>query len=606
MNIKKLLAYLVVYIVIIVSVPVFINSYWLKDLPDLNHYEGELEFSGKRAFEDLKYLVENYPDRMVGSENARESAQWIGKKFEEIGLETNYEEFESQALIMGMIEPTIDSKVNGINVIGISKGKSEEVVLVGAHRDTIVIGGDDGEGHEGAQDNASGTVAMLELARVLTSREHYWTYVFVSFDGEEVGLKGSEYFAEKHNSLPIKLALVLDCVGYKDADAIGLYQFEGAKGASPLWTTALAQSIMTSKDLSVYFLDEDGGFDSLGLGLKYDLFGRLMSKRVAGDTNTDSGPFVAKNIPSIGLIAAKEGEKVDPEEVFHSYSDTMEYASAETIEMIGEFAEQYIYSIDLNSFKGDLNSTNYIVQGRRYLGMAPVTGFAFFIFFTVILLWLISSTDMFKNFGAFIRFLSRELKWIISMLLVSVASGYYMLILKMNTEYEINLPLFFLIWFLINFTGSVLILALRIMLSGKKGDNYHKTTANQRILLNTLYTIVFIGTTLYFNAFIAMVLLFMPILIMGRVGYKNVGVRVVWGIIFLIWSVIQWFVLLICFQPYLYEFPSYDGSVMIFINSFIVGITLLYTVSTPLISKEKQHTDWSEANGHTKQNIQSF
>ncbi|HEX6186409.1 MAG TPA: M20/M25/M40 family metallo-hydrolase [Pyrinomonadaceae bacterium] len=95
------------------------------------------------------------------------------------------------------------------NVVGILEGSDpklkSEVIVVGAHYDHLGTGGEgsgslgrEGEIHHGADDNASGTAGLLELAR-LFSRERALTrrtVVFVAFGGEEEGLIGSSHYVQ--------------------------------------------------------------------------------------------------------------------------------------------------------------------------------------------------------------------------------------------------------------------------------------------------------------------------------------------------------------------------------------------------------------------------
>ncbi|HJT72570.1 MAG TPA: M20/M25/M40 family metallo-hydrolase, partial [Chitinophaga sp.] len=95
----------------------------------------------------------------------------------------------------------------------------------------------------GADDNASGTAALLELARQLKeSRLHKYNYLFIAFSGEELGLFGSKYFTE-HSTIPtstINYMINMDMVGRLDT-AKGLQV--GGTGTSPSWSALLRQAI---------------------------------------------------------------------------------------------------------------------------------------------------------------------------------------------------------------------------------------------------------------------------------------------------------------------------------------------------------------------------
>src|SRR6185369_2602824 len=98
----------------------------------------------------------------------------------------------------------------GHNVIGYIDNQSTTTVVIGAHYDHLGYGG---EGslyrgapaiHNGADDNASGTAAMIEIARRLkSSNDKKNNYLFMAFSGEEKGLLGSNYFV-KHPTIDLK------------------------------------------------------------------------------------------------------------------------------------------------------------------------------------------------------------------------------------------------------------------------------------------------------------------------------------------------------------------------------------------------------------------
>src|SRR5262249_30181495 len=80
------------------------------------------------------------------------------------------------------------------NIVAVLPGKTmpETQIVIGAHYDSSVFNRDDPNAPApGACDDASGTAAVLELARVMSRYEFNKTLVFIAFDGEEQGLVGS-------------------------------------------------------------------------------------------------------------------------------------------------------------------------------------------------------------------------------------------------------------------------------------------------------------------------------------------------------------------------------------------------------------------------------
>jgi Zn-dependent M28 family amino/carboxypeptidase len=111
-------------------------------------------------------------------------------------------------------------RAQGANVLGMIEGVDpklkEETVLVGAHFDHEGTSGES-EYMPGADDNASGTAGVVELARVLASsvKKPRRTIVFAAFGAEERGLLGSQYYVEKPpRSLEKTRAMInLDMIG---------------------------------------------------------------------------------------------------------------------------------------------------------------------------------------------------------------------------------------------------------------------------------------------------------------------------------------------------------------------------------------------------------
>jgi aminopeptidase YwaD len=136
------------------------------------------------------------------------------------------------------------------NVVGILDGSDptlkNEVIVIGAHYDHLGHGGEgslaprEGEIHHGADDNASGTAGMLELARLFSSQtlRPRRTIVFMAFSGEEEGLLGSNYYVN-HPIVPLTNTVTMinmDMIGrMKDNKLI-----VGGVGTAPEWRQALA------------------------------------------------------------------------------------------------------------------------------------------------------------------------------------------------------------------------------------------------------------------------------------------------------------------------------------------------------------------------------
>jgi len=152
------------------------------------------------------------------------------------------------------------------NVIGFMNNNRSETIVIGAHYDHLGYG-EDGNSmlrnnttqiHNGADDNASGTSALLELASILRQKKYrHYNYLFIAFSAEELGLLGSKYFTDHHDfkNQPIKYMINLDMVGRLNDSLKSLTI--GGFGTSKDWSTIFR--LIKNKDLNIKF-------DSSGTG----------------------------------------------------------------------------------------------------------------------------------------------------------------------------------------------------------------------------------------------------------------------------------------------------------------------------------------------------
>jgi aminopeptidase YwaD len=150
------------------------------------------------------------------------------------------------------------------NVLGLLPGteKDAEVVVVGAHYDHLGLGtissldpAPEGKVHPGADDNASGVSALLELARRLKGRPQRRSILFAAFGAEEAGTLGSSHFV-KAPPLPLeKVAAMLnmDMVGRLREDTLDVQ----GTGTSPLWPRLLDEA---SAPLRLKVKRQEGGY----------------------------------------------------------------------------------------------------------------------------------------------------------------------------------------------------------------------------------------------------------------------------------------------------------------------------------------------------------
>jgi aminopeptidase YwaD len=187
---------------------------------------------------DINYLASDVLEgRRTGTPGNDSAAAYIARRFAALGLEPLEPGFLQRFVARPVpAHGTAAESLPTENVVAVLAGRDPlvrgEYVIVGAHFDHL---GRSTEGaldpdqknaiRKGADDNASGTAAVLELARLFAAAPTRRTIVFVAFSGEELGLLGSEYYVE-HSPLPLDSAdamINFDMVGRLRDDKLIVY-----------------------------------------------------------------------------------------------------------------------------------------------------------------------------------------------------------------------------------------------------------------------------------------------------------------------------------------------------------------------------------------------
>lgn len=185
--------------------------------------------------EDVVFLAaDDLAGRAIGTEGERKAADYLAERFEEVGLQPKGTEGFFQPFTVSKptnpheeaVIGTDGEGVTGRNVLGFIDNKSEHTIVIGAHFDHLGMGGQgslhrgDSAIHNGADDNASGTAALVALAEKLKHEEHTSNFLFIAFSGEENGLWGSNYFV-KNPTVDLKTVnymINMDMVGRLNAE----------------------------------------------------------------------------------------------------------------------------------------------------------------------------------------------------------------------------------------------------------------------------------------------------------------------------------------------------------------------------------------------------
>jgi hypothetical protein len=202
-----------------------------------------------RIMDDIKFLADDRLEgRLTGTPDADTAAAYIQQRFKQVGLQAPaggwFQEFKVEG---GAAQQVATAGSVGRNVVGLLPGSDpvlrEQVIVVGAHYDHLGGGAfgaldpdSTGKVHNGADDNASGVAAIINLAQRLAQNPPARTIVFVAFSGEELGLLGSAYYV-RQPAAPLSKTMAMinfDMVGRLKNNRLIIYGTETATQFTPL------------------------------------------------------------------------------------------------------------------------------------------------------------------------------------------------------------------------------------------------------------------------------------------------------------------------------------------------------------------------------------
>ncbi len=297
---------------------------WLEDNKDNPHFDLEArirekvtECKQKGATALVMYNSSSIDDKLAFNAKDRSATAVIPVLYLTKDIIRKFLGDASASLDVKLKVDIGDKMRKGNNVVGYIDNGAPTTVILGAHYDHLGYG-EDGNSmlrnsstaqiHNGADDNASGIAALIELAGMLKkSKLTANNYLFIAFSGEELGLFGSKYFTE-HPTVNISNAnymINMDMVGRLNDSSKVLTV--GGIGTSPAWTTTLS-SIQNK-----YFT------------IKYDS---------SGTGPSDHTSFYRKDIPVLFFFTGLHSD-------YHRPSD-----DADRINYTGELMIiRYIYSV---------------------------------------------------------------------------------------------------------------------------------------------------------------------------------------------------------------------------------------------------------------------
>ena len=263
--------------------------------------------------------------REPGTNGEIKARDYLISRMREIGLNPNGTDGFIQAFTYFEKVNQNEIAVKAHNVIGFIDNGAEKTVVITAHYDHLGYGGSGSkhEGpsqiHNGADDNASGTAALLELAHLIKNnkiKEHN-NFLFIAFSAEEKGLLGSKYYVMNPslNLNEINYVLNMDMLGRMEP---GMALTVEGLGSSLIWEPSLKE-------------------------IECDAFPLTLKKRENGPS--DHAPFYEAGIPALHFWTGKHDD-------YHKPSDDAEKINFEAESQIISFIEALILLVDS---KGKVN-----------------------------------------------------------------------------------------------------------------------------------------------------------------------------------------------------------------------------------------------------------
>lgn len=307
-----------------------------------------------RIFDDINYLADNKLEgRQTGSKGEQIAADYIADRFKVLkidakGTNSYFQDFSFNKSSNPHEQVTFEDTDNenqifSKNVIGFIDNGAKNTVVIGAHYDHLGYGGQGSlyvgkEIHNGADDNASGTALMLDLANQLKFDNFNNNYLFIGFSGEEMGLLGSNYFVKNPtiDLSSINYMINLDMVGrLKEDKSLAIY----GVGTSPIFK----QTINSNND-SFNIIENESGVGP-----------------------SDHTSFYINDIPVLHFFTGQHAD-------YHKPSDDPDKINYQGVKEISD----YIFSLisDLNdngriAFRKTKNESEEVPRFKVSLGVMP-------------------------------------------------------------------------------------------------------------------------------------------------------------------------------------------------------------------------------------------
>jgi glutaminyl-peptide cyclotransferase len=272
------------------------------------------EFSGVRAFDDLRHIVAFGP-RPPGSDALMECRHWIVRQLLQDGCQVQPDAF---------VASTPNGNINMTNIIAKIPGASPDVIMIAGHYDTKLF---QNIRFVGANDGGSSAAFLMEMARVLGGQRHKYTYWLVFFDGEEAireemnatdGTYGSRHLerelAVNGELSRVQAMILVDMIGDRELD---IRRDDNSTG----WLNSLLFSTADKLGYSRYFLKSQSW----------------------GGVGDDHIPFIEAGVSAVDIIDFDYG----PDNAYwHTAQDTIDKCSPQSLQIVGRVVTALLSELD--------------------------------------------------------------------------------------------------------------------------------------------------------------------------------------------------------------------------------------------------------------------
>jgi hypothetical protein len=306
-------------------------------------------------------LARSFPDRSPGSPGATGATRWVAEQLQPYGLPATRDSFTATVPGRGSVALT--------NLVTTVIGKSAQAIVVMAHRDDVGLG-------SGAIDNASGTAALIELARLYGSTaaggptvRPAHTLVFLSTDGGAFGGLGAAHFVAHWPFREQVVAVInLDSIGGRGRPRI---QIAGDTARSPAGSLVVTAVARIAAEAHVAAQRPSVFRQLIDLGFPFSFY--------------EQAPFVSRGIPAVTLTTAGDRPLA-------SFSDRAANLRDASLGVVGRSAQDLLGSLD-QGLELAQGTTSYVFLGGRI-----VRGWAIELVLVAMLLpFLAGAVDLFAR-----------------------------------------------------------------------------------------------------------------------------------------------------------------------------------------------------------------